>query len=42
MTIDELHIQLDLQPENKTDILKDVAAYRNKEYFFIDSSDDHS
>ena len=41
MTINELHIQLDLQPENRIDILKDVAAYCGKEYLFVDSSDGH-
>ena len=41
MTISELHIQLDFQPENRIDILKDVAAYCDKGYFFVDSSDGH-
>ena len=41
MTISELHIQIDLQPENRIDILKDVARKYNKEYLFIDSLDGH-
>ena len=41
MTIHELHIQLDLQPENKTDILEDAARKCNEGYLFVDSSDGH-
>ena len=41
MTINELYIQIDLQPENKINILEDVAAYCGKEYLFVDSSDGH-
>ena len=38
MTISELHIQLDLQLENRIDILEDVATNFNKGYLFVDSS----
>ena len=38
MTIIELHIQFDLQPKNKTDILEDVARKCNKGYLFVDSN----
>ena len=41
MTITELHIQLDLQPENRIDILEDVAYKYNTRYLFVDSSDGH-
>ncbi|MBP5784485.1 MAG: leucine-rich repeat protein [Methanobrevibacter sp.] len=41
MTIDELHIKLDLQYENKINILKDVAIKCNEGYLFIDSSNGH-
>ena len=41
MTINELLIQLDLQPENRIDILEDVARKCCKGYFFVDSNDDH-
>jgi len=41
MTISELHIQFDLQPENRINILNDVAKYRNKKYLFVDSLDGH-
>ena len=41
MTINELHIQLDLQPENRIDILEDVATNCNKGYLFVDSLDGH-
>jgi len=41
MTITELHIQLDLQPENRIDILKDVARKCNEGYIFVDSNDGH-
>ena len=41
MTIHELHIQLDLQPENRIDILKDVAEYCSKGYLFVDLSNSH-
>lgn len=39
MTITELHIQLDLQPESKIDILENAAAYCSNGYLFVDSSD---
>ena len=41
MTINELHIQLDLQPENKIGILEDAATKCNEGYLFVDSSDGH-
>ena len=41
MTITELHIKLDLQPENKINILKDAARKCNEGYIFVDSSDGH-
>ena len=46
MTISELHIKFDLQPENKinileVNILEDIATYCNKGYLFVDSSDGH-
>jgi len=41
MTINELRIQLDLQPENRIDILNDVARKCNKGYIFVDSSNGH-
>ena len=42
MTITELHIQIDLQPENRIDILKDAAfKCRNGYHLFIDSIDGH-
>ena len=42
MTINELHIKFDLQPENRINILKDVAVYcDNGKYLFVDSSDGH-
>ena len=41
MTINELHIQLDLQPENKINILKDIAQECDEEYLFVDSSNGH-
>ena len=41
MTITELHIQLDLQPENRIDILKDAASKCSKGYLFVDLSDGH-
>ena len=46
MTINELYIQLDLQPENRIDILKDTilkdtAIKCDKGYLFVDSSDGH-
>ena len=39
MTINELHIQLDLQSENQIGILKNIAANCCKGYLFVDSSD---
>ena len=39
MTISELHIQLDLQSENRIDILENIARKCNKGYLFVDSSD---
>ena len=39
MTINELHIQLDLQFENRIDILEDVARKCNEGYLFVDSID---
>ena len=39
MTINELHIQFDLQPENKIGILEDIATKCNEGYLFVDSSD---
>ena len=41
MTISELHIQLDLQPENRIDILKDIAQECDEGYLFVDSNDGH-
>ena len=41
MTINELYIQLDLQSENKINILKNIARKCSKGYLFIDSSDGH-
>ncbi len=41
MTINELHIQLDLQPENKINVLNDVASKCSKGYLFVDSLDGH-
>ena len=41
MTINELHIQLDLQPENKIGILEDAATKCNEGYLFVDSNDGH-
>ena len=41
MTIAELHIQLDLQLENRIDILKDVAQECYEGYLFVDSLDGH-
>ena len=47
MTITELHIQLDLQPENRISILEDVARKCkvarkcNEGYLFVDSLDGH-
>ncbi|MBP5784574.1 MAG: leucine-rich repeat domain-containing protein [Methanobrevibacter sp.] len=41
MTINELHIQLDLQPENRIDTLRDVAMSFRKGYLFVDSNDGH-
>ena len=41
MTINELHIKLDLQPENKINILKDIAQECDEGYLFVDSSDGH-
>ena len=41
MTINELHIQLDLQSENRMSILKNVAIKCSKGYIFVDSSDGH-
>ena len=38
MTINELHIQLDLRPENKINVLEDVARKCNEGYLFVDSS----
>ena len=39
MSINELYILLDLNQDNKTKILKDVASKMNLGYFFIDSYD---
>ena len=41
MTINELRIQLDLQSENRIDILEDVARKYNEGYLFVDSLDGH-
>ena len=41
MTIHELHIQLDLQPENKINVLKNAARKCNEGYLFVDSNDGH-
>ena len=41
MTINELHIQLDLYPENRIDILEDVAQECDGGYLFVDSVDGH-
>ena len=41
MTITELHIQLDLQSENRIDILKNVAKKCNEGYLFVDSLNGH-
>ena len=41
MTINELHIQFDLQPESKINILKNIARKCSKGYLFVDSSDGH-
>jgi len=43
MTINELRIQLDLQPENRIDILNDLNVARkcDEEYLFVDSNDGH-
>ena len=42
MTIHELYIQFDLQPENKINVLKNVARKcNNGRYLFVDSSNGH-
>ena len=41
MTINELHIQFDLQSENRIDILKNVAKKCNEGYLFVDSLNGH-
>ena len=41
MTITELHIQFDLQPENRIDILKDITKECDEGYLFVDSSNGH-
>ena len=41
MTINELHIQLDLQSENRIDILKNVTIKCSNGYLFVDSLDGH-
>ena len=41
MTINELCIQLDLQPENRIDILENAAFKCDNGYLFVDSSDGH-
>ena len=41
MTITELHIKFDLQPENRIDILEDFTFKCGNGYLFIDSSDGH-
>ena len=41
MTIAELRIQLDLQPENRISILKGAASKCSNGYLFVDSSDGH-
>ena len=41
MTINELRIQLDLYPENKINILKDIAQECDEGYLFVDSSNGH-
>ena len=41
MTITELHIQLDLQHENRIDILEDATFKCGNGYLFVDSADGH-
>ena len=41
MTIHELHIKFDLQPENRIDILKKCSKKCDEGYLFVDSSDGH-
>ena len=41
MTITELCIQLDLQPENRIDIIEDASRRCDEGYLFVDSLDGH-
>ena len=41
MTINELHIRFDLQPENKINVLNIAASKCSNGYLFVDSSDGH-
>ena len=41
MTINELHIQFDLQPENRIDILEDASKRCDEGYLFVDSNNGH-
>ena len=41
MTINELHIQLDLQPENKINVLENIAKRCDEGYLFVDLNDGH-